>query len=302
MKRKVFQVDAFTDKCFGGNPAGVILDSWDLGDEEMQKIARELNLSETAFVSMSHDSNDYIVKFFTPTQEVDLCGHATIATFFVIGTIFGLHKKGSRVITNQKTRAGTLPVELNYNNKVLESIMMTQTTPVFFQEIKDLTYLALVLGIDKESIGIEGFNILPQVVSTGLRDVILPVKNLRVLKKIKPDMKKLAQYSNNLGVTGVHAFTMETEDMNSNMACRNFSPAVGIDEEAATGTSNGALAAFLINKNIVPFNGKTRLICEQGYYMDRPSKIIVDVEGKTKDMKIKVGGKAVIVIEGTINF
>ena len=96
----------------------------------------------------------------------------------------------------------------------------------------------------------------------------------------------------------MHAFTLETEEESSTLACRNFGPAAGIDEEAATGTSNGALGAYLVKNNVLEFKDNITIICEQGYYMQRPSKIIVRLEGSVDDLTVKVGGNAIIVSSG----
>ncbi len=301
MEKNFFQIDAFTDKCFGGNPAAVVTDAAGLSEKHMRQIAKEMNLSETAFVFPSKEEGyDYEIRYFTPIQEVDLCGHATIATFYALYWKNGLFAGSEKTVCRQKTKAGILPVELNFYDKQLESVMMTQAAPRFYDRDINIQELASIMGLDIEDIGIEGRRVLPEIVSTGLLDIMLPVKNLSLLKKIKPNHNKLAILSNELEVTGVHAFTMESEEDTSDLSCRNFAPAAGIDEEAATGTSNGALSAYLVKNNIVSLASSRTIVCEQGYYMDRPSKIIVKIEGSKDNMVIKVGGKAVVVLEGTI--
>ncbi len=339
MKKKIYQVDAFTDKVFGGNPAGVVIDAEGLSEEQMKQIAKEMNLSETAFVFTSKEKDyDYIVKFFTPTQEVELCGHATIATCYTIYRELVLRKEKIEVsggdsilpgvekiilslmemgvsendqiekdinkrnlIVRQKTKAGILPVELNFDNDRLDSVMMTQTSPNFDNKYIDSIRLASIMGLDIDDIGIDGANVKPQIVSTGLKDIMLPLKNLSSLKKINPDFNKLEEFSKELDVVGVHAFTMNSEEIDADLACRNFAPAAGIDEEAATGTSNGALGAYLVKNDVISLKETIKIICEQGYYMNRPSQIIVEISGSKDNMEIKVGGKAVVVVEGIIN-
>lgn len=301
MDKIIFQVDAFTDIHFGGNPAGVVPDATGLEYMQMQKIAKEMNLSETAFVfPLKNDEADFEVRFFTPTQEVDLCGHATIATFFTLAQKGYIQANKSKKIITQKTKAGILPVEIYFKDNKIDNILMTQAKPKFIFEFEDIYELAEIMGLKTEDIGLKGYEVLPQVVSTGLADIILPIKSLDVLKKIKPNKNKLVAYSDRYGVSGVHAFTMETEEKESTLACRNFAPAAGIDEEAATGTSNGALGAYLVKNNIIQLENDTTLICEQGYYMERPSKIVVKLEGEKEKFTVKVGGKAIIILEGVI--
>jgi len=301
MEKKIYQVDAFTERCFGGNPAAVVPDANGLDEYQMQKIAREMNLSETAFVFSSEgEGYDYHIRFFTPNQEVDLCGHATIAAFHVLCHEKYIAASSDKKTIKQKTKAGILPVELYFSEAVLESVMMTQASPRFIHQSIDLEELAEVMNINRNNIGLENVSIIPKIVSTGLPDIILPMKTLSALKEIQPKYEKLTAFSNKTGVVGVHAFTLETEEKTSTLACRNFAPAAGINEEAATGTSNGALGAYLVKNNIMSLEETKTIICEQGYYMNRPSKITVRIEGTKDDMTVKVGGKAVIVLEGRI--
>jgi trans-2,3-dihydro-3-hydroxyanthranilate isomerase len=298
MKKVIYQVDAFSDVPFGGNPAGVVPNAEGLNDNQMLNIAKEMNLSETAFIfPLKDDEADYEVRFFTPTQEVALCGHATIASFFALSAKGVITGTDNVKIVKQKTKAGILPVELCFKDSKIHSVMMTQTKPKFVFDVENIPELAHVMGISESDIGIECYSLTPQAVSTGLTDIMLPVKSLSALKAINPNFARLAEYSNNLDIIGVHAFTLETEEEASTLACRNFGPAAGIDEEAATGTSNGALCAYLAKNDILKFKDSITITCEQGYYMNRPSKIIVRLEGPKDDLTVKVGGKATIVLE-----
>ncbi|WP_281417139.1 PhzF family phenazine biosynthesis protein [Clostridium mobile] len=156
------------------------------------------------------------------------------------------------------------------------------------------------MGISIEDIGIENFDVVPEIVSTGLKDIMLPVKSLKALKSISPNNQKLKEYCENLDVIGVHVFTLETEEKDSTVSCRNFAPLVGINEESATRTSNGAMGAYLVKNNILKYENNITITSEQGHYMGRPSKIIIKIEGAKENCIIKVGGAAVITIEGKI--
>ncbi|MCB2298034.1 PhzF family phenazine biosynthesis protein [Clostridium tagluense] len=301
MKKVIYGVDAFSAMPFGGNPAGVVPDAIGLNHRDMLKIAMEMNLSETAFIfPLQDDVADYEVRFFTPTQEVDLCGHATIASFFALASKGIITGTNNVKIVKQKTKAGILPVELYFKDSKIHNVMMTQTKPNFLFKVEDLCELAEIMGINAQDIGIDGYHLIPQAVSTGLTDIMLPVKSLSALKSINPNYDRLVQYSNKLNIIGVHAFTLETEEDSSTLACRNFGPAAGINEEAATGTSNGALGAYLVKNDMLKFEDNITIICEQGYYMNRPSKIVVRLQGTKDDLTVKVGGEAVIVMEGEI--
>lgn len=289
MKRNIYQVDAFTDRPYGGNPAGVVPAAEGMSAEQMQKIAMEMNLSETAFVFPGGDGYDAEVRFFTPVEEVDLCGHATIATFHLLRELSLLPLGKDRLI--QKTKAGCLDIVLEPDG----SILMRQAAPQQIQIYRDVDELAAIVGADPKLLAISGFLEHPASWSTGLPDIMLPVCSVEALKNLEPDMGKLSAFSTREGVTGVHAFAFDDAGI---LWCRNFAPACGIPEEAATGTSNGALGACL-HHNGWHQEGTTAFIAHQGDWMGRPSRIAVTVRGIGQP-EVWVGGRAVTVIEGQI--
>lgn len=296
MEYIIYQVDAFTNRPFRGNPAGVVIEATGLKEEDMKKIAMEMNLSETAFV-FPKNKNNYEVRFFTPKCEVDLCGHATIAIFHTLaekGYIEGI--ENGRIEVYQETKVGKLPVEIYYKNGKVEKIMMYQGKPKYINEVTRLGYLAGALGIREEEIGIEGQSVLPQIISTGLPDILLPLKSKKILDNLRPQYGKIKEISKRLNVTGIHAFTIDKQD-NYICYCRNFAPLVGINEESATGTSNGALLFYLKRNNILSSNN---IISYQGESLNRLSEIYCEIEEKESEIFIKVGGKATIVIEGVL--
>ncbi len=298
MEAIIYQVDAFTDKPFGGNPAGVVPDAKKLSEKDMQKIANEMNLSETAFVKKLEE-DCFEVRFFTPKCEVDLCGHATIATFYVLGKKGYIRHEGrSRVIITQKTKAGLLPVELYFENGEIIKVLMDQGNPQAFGRIDEIEEISNILGISKEQIGINDFDLKPEVISTGLRDIIIPVKDEETLRSLKIDFKKMDSYCMDRDSIGMHVFTLD-ELRENTVHCRNFAPSVGIYEEAATGTANGALMYYMKRNNMLKTNS---ILVNQGEYMNRPSKILCEIHESEKHDIVKVGGKAVIVMEGVIKY
>lgn len=298
--KKAYIVNAFTKDGLGGNKAGVVIGCENLSSEDMLRIASHINLSETAFINKSINKEyDYEVRFFTPTTEVDLCGHATIASFYTLGTLGLLSCDSDRVILRQKTLAGILNIEVNFDHKKVISVLMTQTSPEFYYYIDDVSPLCEILGISINDVGIFGSTVKPMMISTGLKDIIFPVKSLKILKNINPNFEKLKKYTDDLNLVGLHAFTFETENTTSSVATRNFGPSVGIDEESATGTSNGALCSYIIKHKLLPFETDLNLSCEQGYYMDNPSQILCKGISTSDNITIKVGG--IGSIEKTIN-
>ncbi|WP_346939087.1 PhzF family phenazine biosynthesis protein [uncultured Clostridium sp.] len=289
--KTVYIVNAFTHNDMGGNKAGVVIDCDNLSSNDMAAIAKEVNLSETAFVIKSKcDDYDYEVRFFTPSTEVDLCGHATIATFYTLAKLDFINPNTSPVKLKQKTLAGILDIEIYFDNDTISYVLMTQTNPKFYSYIDDIKELCDILGITIEDAGIQGHTLKPMIISTGLKDIMFPVKSLSSLKRINPDFQDLKEYTDKLNLVGLHAFSLETENSKSSVATRNFGPSVGIDEESATGTSNGALCAYIMKHNILEFKDTLTISCEQGYYMNNPSEIICKGEAVHNDYIIKVGG------------
>lgn len=298
MEINIYQVDAFTDKTFGGNPAGVVPDANSLSESDMQDIAREMNLSETAFVAPV-DKDNFKVRFFTTVCEVDLCGHATIGSFFTLakkGYISPIDNGSKKIY--QETKAGKLSVEIFYKNGEVDKVMMEQSQPKSLGKIEDLEELLLSMGVTKEDIGIGETFVYPEIITTGLPDIMLPLKKKETLDNLSVDFEKLAKVSDKFGVTGVHAFYIPSSD-SQEVFTRNFAPLVGINEEAATGTSNGALIYFLKKNGYL--NGN-EIVSRQGASLNRPSSIHCMIEEKGDNYIVKVGGKAKIVIEGIISF
>ncbi len=332
---EIYQVDAFTDVLFGGNPAGVVPHAGGLPAELMQKIAREMNLSETAFVvdlrkadfeeKTSPRGNqepgatqpggckgstcaDFEVRFFTPQSEVGLCGHATIGAFWLLSEL-GLIKRARPVLNEeirvyQQTGAGVLPVDLLLGCEgTLARVMMTQNLPEVAFELDgpEIAELERILGAPSGAI--TGFeNARPQAVSTGLLDLIVPVTSREALLSMMPDMASVSQFCQEKRIISVHCFSMDTMDSASTVHCRDFAPAVGIPEEAATGTASGATGAYLVLNRLVGIKEPvTRIICEQGYIMKRPSTIYVEIGVKSGDVvSVRVGGSAVTVMKGVM--
>lgn len=279
---------AFTYKDSGGNGAGVFLLDKELTNEKKQQIAADIGLSETAFVLMD-DENNYNVSFFTPLCEVDLCGHATIAAFFYLG-LTG-HIKGFNEIKKvyQHTKLGKLEIDAVFKGSTIDYVLMQQQTPQIYDEFDgdDLGEIAGSLNISVENIGLKDLIIKPTIVSTGLKDVIIPVKSRDILNKLDVNMKLINDLSHIYDVVGYHVYTIE----NNQVFARNFAPRVGIDEECATGTSNGALGCLLYGKNII----YDEFSVIQGESMNEASQIFVKVEDINGTLDVRVGGKASIV-------
>jgi len=307
---EIYQVDAFTHVAFGGNPAGVVPDARGLSEDLMQKIAKEMNLSETAFVVDLREKRncdvkaDFEVRFFTPTTEVDLCGHATIGTFWLLAEMEKIKGNDGETRVFQKTKAGVLPVDVVYGPKgTLSRIMMSQNRPqvVFEPTYREIIELEKILGAPEKSItGFPGAK--PQVVSTGLPDLIVPVISREALFSMRPNLTALSGFCKERNIISVHCFCFETFDPASTVHCRDFSPAVGVPEESATGTASGATGGYLVLNGLVKIKEPvTKIVCEQGYILGRPSLIYVEVSVENSCVSgVRVGGSAVTMVKGTL--
>ena len=272
----VNRLTSFPKEKYGGNEAGVVLDADKLNEREMLKIAKEVGYSETAFVSKSEKA-DFKVRFFTPTNEVSLCGHATIATFNL------LRDKNiiSPGIYTQETKAGILKLDVKE-----DIVFMEQNLPVYGQVIEPVEFINCFYN--KDYINQE----LPIIIlSTGMKEIFLPVNSVKILNNLTPNIDEIINISKKYDVIGIHVFAV-TKD-NADAYGRNFAPIVGIKEESATGTSNGALGCYL-NKYVN--TGKSEFILRQGYSMDKPSEIITKLKIQNRNIELVwVGGTAKII-------
>lgn len=281
---ELYIVDAFTSQRFSGNQAGVVLlaEKYFPPETFMQSLAGELKHSETAFVLRTGE-RAFHIRYFTPAGEVDLCGHATIAAFTVLrdtrrtvpGT-YALH-----------TRSGDLEIRIG-----AEAVWMDMAPPreggSFSQPEQARLYQAYGLTPDCRAEGLE-----PQMVSTGLMDILLPVRDRTTLNRAVQNEGEVSRISEEYCVTGVHMFCLEERD-GITARCRNFAPLYAIPEEAATGTSNGALTYYLYRRGLIVPGEENRFV--QGETMGKPSEILSRLTQNQGGVRICVGGRAVLTL------
>ena len=286
---ELYWVDAFASQPFSGNPAGVIVNADNLSEDKKQQIAKELNISETMFVSQSNIA-DFRVQFFTPKQETYLCGHGTIATFWVLSSIGKIKKDENTIVSlTQETKAGVLPIDLYFDSdKNIEKVMMYQTNPIFYDININIVEIASLLGVSENQID-ESYPL--KIVSTGRPKLFIPVKSRKGLYNIKPDFDKITDYCVKKNITGFHLFTFDTHYTRSVTTARHFAPIAGVNEDPVTGIAAGALGCYLSefekDKSSLSFQ------MEQGFNMGREGIVYVEIEkGCQKYEFVKVGGKA----------
>ena len=275
---KYFIVDAFTDHPFGGNPAGVVLLDGDIFPHEalMLKIAAELRYSETAFIRR-HSATEFTIRYFTPKAEVELCGHATIASFAL------LHRKGlasGRCLCH--TLAGDLTIEAG------QRVMMQMALPRIVETIENA-------GEIYEALGLKCYMpTLPvQISYSGLSDFMIQVPDVATLQALKPNMEAITEITRRYDAVSFHVFAFEKDEYTAHV--RDFAPLYGVPEESATGTANAALAYYLQQNGCLGAEAECAFL--QGEAMGRPSVVATRIEA---DGNVFVGGSAAIVAEGTL--
>ena len=253
----VYVTAAFSKDNKGGNKAGVVLVRSELTSVQKAAIAKEMGYSETAFV-LDSDKADFKLQYFTPTEEVPLCGHATIAAFSTLKLLNMLDKPDCTI----ETEAGILNIHIKDDGLIL----MEQNRPAYLEVLDS----DIFTGCIERNFIDHRFPI--QIVSTGLNDVMLPVNSVEHLEQLSPDFEMIANMSKEKEVVGVHAFTIIKES-DVTAICRNFAPLYGIDEESATGTANCALACYLFKY----YKQQSQYVFEQGHNMGDISRIVVNL-------------------------
>ena len=300
-----YKADVFTDQPFGGNPVAVFPEGEGLTDREFQQIAREMNLSETVFVLPAEDpSVSAKLRIFTPTHEIPFAGHPVLGTFFVLGTLkrFPLAEPITRV--KFECNIGVFSLDLFVLGGKIDRMVMSQPQPQFLGTIdgvQELYEVSKALGIPKSAITDTRLPI--EIVSTGLPVMIVPIRSLTSVKCVQLDMTALNDVCDRWGANGIMIFSTMTVEDTSTVHSRMFAGPIGIVEDPATGSASGALGGYLVKNGVVDVGPTTEIVSEQGYEIDRPSRIVIQVLSDD-DMiqEIKVSGQAVLVAEGKLVF
>jgi trans-2,3-dihydro-3-hydroxyanthranilate isomerase len=268
--------DVFTDTPLEGNPVAVFLDAGDIPAERMQRIAREMNLSETVFVMAPRDDGDVRVRIFTPVNELPFAGHPTMGTAFVLGELIAGDSIG------METDMGTIPFEFDRVNGRVHWARMRQPVPEW-RLYPQADHLLEALGLKSSTLPVEVYRNGPRHVFVGLPDV-------PALSALRPDLLMLAEHLD----MAANCFAGSGTQWRTRM----FSPAYGVAEDAATGSAAGPLAIHLGRHGLVPFG--TRVEIRQGVEMGRTSKMYAQVTGSPSDIgRVEVSGQAVVIARGT---
>ena len=284
--RHTLLVDAFTADPLAGNAAGVVPDAEGLSSGQMAAVATELAVSETAFVLPSTTA-DRRLRYFSPTREVDLCGHATIAAHARLHEAGAIDPGDHTVETN----VGVLDVAIDDDG----TVWMTQNDSEIRHVSVDYDRLGDALGIDPAALRDVGADLPVAVASTGLSFLLVPVNFFEHLSAADPDDGALETLADEHDAAGVYAFTFDALAADSTLHARAFAPGLGISEDPVTGTAAGACGAYL--REVAAFDGEfpEEMVFEQGHFLDRPGRVRVRV-----DTTVTVGGRAVTALDGRL--
>ena len=303
--RRALLVDAFTSEPLAGNAAGVVPDAGDLTEGQMRAVARELHAADTAFLADGDDA-DRRVRYFTPAREVDLCGHATVASHAWLAES-GEIDDGTHTL---ETNVGVLEVTVDDG-----TVWMTQDVATVEPVDADAERVADALGADAATLRDVGADLPMATASTGLGFLVVPVNFLEAVSGLSPDMAAVEALTEEFDVTGVYAFSFDALDADSTLHGRMFAPGAGIDEDPVTGTASGAVGAYL--RDVEAFGSGAysapeessgeqsdprdsalpeEMTFEQGHFLDRPGHVRV----RAREDPVEVGGRAVTALDGSI--
>ncbi|MEX2238644.1 MAG: PhzF family phenazine biosynthesis protein [Dehalococcoidia bacterium] len=286
-------VDAFATEPLAGNPAAVISEARGLDKATMQRIARQLNLSETTFVfPASEPGADYHIRFFTPGQELALAGHPTIATLHTLLEEGRFADRGDEFTVHQQTGVGVLPVEVRRNGDH-PVLLMTQAEATLEDAETSPEELAAALGIEPSSL----LDTPIQRVNVGIPWLIAGIRDLATISTMQFDLGALARIEVREGM-GITMFTPAAAAPECSVRARSFAPADGIPEDPVCGSGNGCVGIYIAAHKLL--DGKREYVSEQGIEIGRNGRVTVRVLERGGRFTPQVGGQAVTVIEGVL--
>ena len=293
-----WRVDVFTQVPLEGNPLAVFPRATGLSKDEMEAIAREMNLSETTFVfPASNPEAHYRNRIFTPRGEIPFAGHPSLGTAYVAALEGLVPKPEGASVVYQELEIGVLPLELLVEGGTVVKVVMTQGEPILGRRLQGFEALARALGVRPRDIGVKGLG--PQLASTGIPSLQVPLRSLELVRGLDPDMKLLGKVLDRLGPhTVCYAFALEAEAKDAHVHARAFAPQESIREDPATGSAAGACGLYLAANGRLP---APSFVIEQGVEARHRSRIEVSVElAGRKVQVVRVGGHVTPVIRGSL--
>ena len=316
LSHRFVQLDVFTEEAFSGNSLAVFPDGSGIADEDMLKIAREMNLSETVFVLEPDKSKKQSpsplkrLRIFTPTREIPFAGHPVVGTWNLLAREGIVPKPESGTgwtRIHHEIGIGILPVDIEFKDGEPVQVVMTQGRAEMGNVLEDAheqADLIRSLGLAPEHLD---ENLPIQIISTGMKFLVVPVRALADLRNCRINAALLAEIYKRHHATGCYAFSLETIEVGTSRAnARMFAPDDNIPEDPATGSAAGALGAYLVYHGALadePVEDVFKFTIEQGDFINRPSRLNIAVKGKTGAIEeVRVGGPSVVVARGEVEF
>lgn len=304
-----FQLDVFTREAFKGNPLAVFPEGEGLNGEEMQRIAREMNLSETVFVLPSREPRALKrLRIFTTTKELPMAGHPVVGAWNLLARedVIENAPTTGRITIEHELGIGVLPVEIEFADAKPSKVTMTQGKFTTGETVEHKNLRQAIAEAFNFTIDDLASDAPIQVAGTGVNFLIVPVRSLDVLKNCRADAAKLEKLPEDLGGE-FSLFTRETLERTSKVHTRMFAPAFGITEDPATGSAAGTLGGYLVHHGLLEEeekrDGAFRFVIEQGDFIERPSRIEVEIHGARGRVEtVRVGGASVVVARGELMF
>jgi trans-2,3-dihydro-3-hydroxyanthranilate isomerase len=287
------QVDAFTDRPLAGNPCAIVFDADGLSDETMLAIAREMNLSETAFVVRSQVA-DFGARYFTPAEEIPLAGHPTIAAVFALIETGRLVLKSDYTAITLELRVGPIHIDIESSQRKVKRIIMSQKKPQFLATY-DAAQVLPIFGLTAED---ALPNVPIQTVSTGTPQLMIPLRNLAALRRAQMNIAAYNEFRARADFFSPHLFCLSGVTEAGRTFARHFGTPPDTLEDPFTGSATGGMAAYLWHHGLIEH---PKFIAEQGHWMNRPGQATVEIVGPRDDIEtVKIGGSAVTVLRGEL--
>jgi PhzF family phenazine biosynthesis protein len=287
----IHHIDSFTHVLFGGNPTVTVLNADPLTDEEMQKIAREMNLSETGFVLLSQKA-DLRLRFFTPTNEVKFCGHATVGALCALAKE-GLAKPYTKLTI--ETHVGILNVEIDCSSPHSPRYIFDSPSVDLVPAPYSIEEMAHAMQIPLSLFDLTK----PLMLDKTHQYLYFAVKDLESLKQFNPDMRQTTEFAKRDGIVVFCALTNQTFDSRNHLHARGFAPLVGVPEDPFTGSMQGALAAYARQYGMIDPAIKW-IGTEQGHFIGRPGCVQMEIVNSSP-FHIRLHAEAVHVYASTLN-
>jgi trans-2,3-dihydro-3-hydroxyanthranilate isomerase len=296
---RYLHLDVFTDRRFEGNQLAVFPEPDGLSDDMMQTLTREMNFSECTFIFPAEAGGDVRMRIFTPESELPIAGHPTIGSTFALA--------GEGVIASGRTDfvyelgAGPTPVSLEWDDRRLEFVWMTQPLPAFGETIQDRAGLAAAAGMSERDLADHPV----QEVSCGVPYLLVPIATRAAVDSVSVERHALARVQRDAGMREIPVFLFTQERPatagEETIYSRMLAPGFGIAEDPATGSASGPLGCYMLRHGLVGPDMARSILSLQGVAMRRPSRIYVSIESRTGDItRVRVGGRAVTVGRGEI--